>query len=170
MSNKEKIEALRAEIKDLKEKINNANADKNDTTLAKLAGDATIPSGEKHKMKRTLKGHLAKIYALAWSASPFLIVSASQDGKLLVWDALTTNKTHAIHLRSNWVMSCGYSTNGKFVASGGLDNICSIYSLSTSPDEKREQPMKPIKEFLSHWISFILQIFERRQKYSHRIR
>jgi len=58
------------------------------------------------------------------------LVSASQDGRLLVWDALTTNKTHAIPLRSSWVMTCAYSPGdgGKFVASGGLDNNCSIYN------------------------------------------
>jgi len=48
-----------------------------------------------------------------------------------VWDALTTNKTHAIPLRSSWVMTCAYAPSGKFVASGGLDNSCSIYNLQT---------------------------------------
>jgi len=148
-NNREKIENLKNEIKGLKEKIDGLNADKNDASLSKLAQEQNIPVGEKHRMKRTLKGHLAKIYALAWSTSPYMLVSASQDGKLLVWDALTTNKTHAIHLRSNWVMACAFSTTGKFVACGGLDNICSIFSLSASAEEK-SQPMKPTKELISH--------------------
>jgi guanine nucleotide-binding protein G(I)/G(S)/G(T) subunit beta-1 len=46
-----------------------------------------------------------------------------------VWDAYTTNKVHAIPLRSSWVMTCAYSPSGNFVACGGLDNICSIYNL-----------------------------------------
>jgi len=58
------------------------------------------------------------------------LVSASQDGKLIVWDAYTTNKVHAIPLRSSWVMTCAYSPSGNFVACGGLDNICSIYALN----------------------------------------
>lgn len=81
------------------------------------------------KPRRTLKGHLAKIYALHWAADKRHIVSASQDGKLIVWDAYTTNKVHAIPLRSSWVMTCAYAPSGAFVACGGLDNICSIYSL-----------------------------------------
>src|SRR6185437_5203013 len=81
------------------------------------------------KPRRTLKGHLAKIYAMHWAADRRHLVSASQDGKLIVWDAYTTNKVHAIPLRSSWVMTCAYSPSGNFVACGGLDNICSIYNL-----------------------------------------
>ena len=81
--------------------------------------------------RRTLKGHLAKIYAMHWAADRRHLVSASQDGKLIVWDAYTTNKVHAIPLRSSWVMTCAYSPSGNFVACGGLDNICSIYNLNS---------------------------------------
>lgn len=55
------------------------------------------------------------------------LVSASQDGKLIVWDSYSTNKVYAIPLRSSWVMTCAYAPSGSFVACGGLDNICSIY-------------------------------------------
>lgn len=54
------------------------------------------------------------------------LVSASQDGKLIVWDGYTTNKVHAIPLRSSWVMTCAYAPSGNYVACGGLDNICSV--------------------------------------------
>jgi len=101
--------------------------------------------GDKLKIRRTLKGHLAKIYAMHWSNNPLLLVSASQDGKLLVWDALTTNKTHAIPLRSSWVMTCAYSPTNNFVACGGLDNICSIYNL-----QQRDPPIKVCRELNAH--------------------
>ena len=81
------------------------------------------------RVRRTLKGHLAKIYAMHWAMDKRHLVSASQDGKLIVWDAHTTNKVHAIPLRSSWVMTCAYAPSGNFVACGGLDNICSIYPL-----------------------------------------
>jgi len=128
----------------LKEKIKSAREEKNDTTLAKCSTDSPA-SGEKHKLKRTLKGHLQKIYSLHWSRDPNHLVSASQDGKLLVWDALSTNKTHGISLKSGWVMSCGYSPSGSLVAAGGLDNLCSIYSLSTN-----EVPIKATRELVGH--------------------
>ena len=97
------------------------------------------------KPRRNLKGHLAKIYAMHWSTDRRHLVSASQDGKLIIWDAYTTNKVHAIPLRSSWVMTCAYAPSGNFVACGGLDNICSIYNLST-----REGPTRVARELSGH--------------------
>merc|ERR1712194_220080 len=73
------------------------------------------------------------------------LVSASQDGKLIVWDSYSTNKVHAIPLRSSWVMTCAYAPSGSFVACGGLDNICSIYSL-----KNREGNVRVSRELPGH--------------------
>lgn len=87
------------------------------------------------KVRRQLKGHFGKVYALHWADktledSGTHVLSASQDGKLIVWNGQTTNKIQAIPLRSSWVMTCAYEpTKGKMVACGGLDNMCSIYAL-----------------------------------------
>jgi len=116
-------------------------------SLATYFGENSVDlaSGEKPKTRRTLKGHLAKIYALHWPSNQVHLVSASQDGKLLVWDALTTNKTHAVPLRSSWVMTCAYSPSNNFVACGGLDNICSIYNLQST-----ELPIRVCRELNAH--------------------
>jgi len=92
------------------------------------------------KVKRTLKGHTGKIYALHWAEdSPFSLVSAGQDGVLLVWDAMLNCKTHCFLLRCAWVMTCCFAPSSNFAACGGLDNNCSIFSLqSNSPDPIRE--------------------------------
>ena len=86
------------------------------------------------KPRRTLKGHFGKIYAMHWSADSKNLVSASQDGKLIIWNGYTTNKLQAIPLRSSWVMTCAYAPSGNFVACGGLDNLCSIYKLQLKSD------------------------------------
>lgn len=99
-----------------------------DTTLFDSSRDM-VSDKCKLQTRRTLKGHLAKIYALNWCADSQQLVSAAQDGKLIVWHAQSTNKVHAIGLTSVWVMTCAYSPSGSFVASGGLDNACSIYNL-----------------------------------------
>lgn len=57
------------------------------------------------------------------------LVSASQDGKLIIWNGRTTNKHKMIGLKSSWVMACAYSPSGETVACGGLDNLCTIFSL-----------------------------------------
>uniref|UniRef100_W5LL83 Guanine nucleotide binding protein (G protein), beta polypeptide 3b n=1 Tax=Astyanax mexicanus TaxID=7994 RepID=W5LL83_ASTMX len=69
------------------------------------------------KTRKTLKGHLAKIYALHWATDNKLMVSASQDGKLLIWDTHSGNKVNAVPLKSSWVMTCGYAPSGNLVAS-----------------------------------------------------
>ncbi len=97
------------------------------------------------KVRRTLKGHLAKIYALHWASDKKHLVSASQDGKLIVWDTYSTNKVYAIPLRSSWVMTCAYAPSGNFVACGGLDNICSIYSLKA-----KDANIKVSRELSAH--------------------
>ncbi|KNC84040.1 guanine nucleotide-binding protein subunit beta-1 [Sphaeroforma arctica JP610] len=97
------------------------------------------------RQRRMLRGHLAKIYAIHWSEDSRHLVSASQDGKLIVWDAYSENKVHAIPLRSSWVMTCAYSPSGGMVACGGLDNLCSIYNLRA-----KEGPSRVSRELSYH--------------------
>lgn len=88
---------------------------------------------------RSLKGHFGKVYALHWGATDMNanggesrnLISASQDGKLIVWNAFSKQKLHAIPLRSTWVMTCAFEpSRGQMVACGGLDNVCSVYKLT----------------------------------------
>eukprot|EP01100_Stratorugosa_tubuloviscum_P009131 TRINITY_DN381_c2_g1_i1.p1 TRINITY_DN381_c2_g1~~TRINITY_DN381_c2_g1_i1.p1 ORF type:complete len:342 (+),score=163.61 TRINITY_DN381_c2_g1_i1:270-1295(+) len=132
---KKEIEELSAQIKQQHECPSNAPLSESGATDIKIS----------IKCRRTLKGHLAKIYALQWSDDKHNIVSASQDGKLLVWDGLSTNKLYAVPLRSSWVMTCAFSPDGDFVACGGLDNICSIYNLKT-----KEATIRVCRELNAH--------------------
>lgn len=142
----EKIAQARKEAELMKEKIKAIREELNDTTLKQFTKDLpSLPKSDRLRARRTLKGHLAKIYAMHWAEDKTHLVSASQDGKLLVWDGLTTNKVHAIPLRSSWVMTCAYSPSGGFVACGGLDNICSVYSLRS-----RELPIRVNRELNAH--------------------
>eukprot|EP00954_Amorphochlora_amoebiformis_P026241 1378053-Amorphochlora_amoeboformis.AAC.1 len=74
-------------------------------------------------------GHFNKIYAMMWAATGHKLVSAAQDGKLIVWSALFNHKLYVVNLNSTWVMTCGFNPDGNSVCSGGLDNNCSIYHL-----------------------------------------
>lgn len=96
--------------------------------------------------RRTLKGHMGKIYSMHWSESNNNLVSAAQDGVLIVWDGITTNKLHAIPLACAWVMTCGFAPSGDFVASGGLDNSCSVFNLSSPATDEG----KPATELTGH--------------------
>lgn len=86
------------------------------------------------KPRRILKGHQAKVLCSDWSPDKRHIVSSSQDGKLIIWDAFSTNKEHALTMAATWVMSCSYSTSGNAVACGGLDNKVTVYPITTEED------------------------------------
>jgi len=142
MGDAAKIKELKDEIEKKLEELSDVNSldEINSTPGPKLA----------IKNRRVLKGHFAKIYAMHWCESEKdpdgkFLVSASQDGKLIVWNAQSTNKVHAIPLRSSWVMTCAFSPSGTKVACGGLDNICSIYNLAS-----KDQPIKVQRELAAH--------------------
>lgn len=131
---------LKAEVKTLQEK-----------QLAGFQGMSsflkadTSPVAAAPKARRTLRGHFGKVYAVHWSGDSTCLVSASQDGKLIVWNAMQNMKLQAIPLRSSWVMTCAFEqTNKSLVACGGLDNLCSIYQLN------QQQVSRSYRELAAH--------------------
>ncbi|XP_039299244.1 guanine nucleotide-binding protein subunit beta-1 [Nilaparvata lugens] len=139
------LDSLRQEAETLKNAIRDARKAACDTSLVQATSNMEPIGRIQMRTRRTLRGHLAKIYAMHWGSDSRNLVSASQDGKLIVWDSYTTNKVHAIPLRSSWVMTCAYAPSGSYVACGGLDNICSIYSLKT-----REGNVRVSRELPGH--------------------
>jgi len=128
------IDKCKKEIEEIKKKIEEQRG--GDDERATLLQDQAGNNGANLQLKsrRILKGHFGKIYAMNWGPDSQTViqqklVSASQDGKLLIWNAWSTNKLHAVPLRSSWVMTCAFSTTGNYVACGGLDNICTLYKL-----------------------------------------
>jgi len=143
--NSQQAEDLKREAEKLKQEIRDKRETMRDTSLLEIAMSVDPIGRVQMRTRRTLRGHLAKIYAMHWGTDSRHIVSASQDGKLILWDSYTTNKVHAIPLRSSWVMTCAYAPSGNFVACGGLDNICSIYNLKT-----REGTVRVSRELNGH--------------------
>jgi len=137
---------LNLQIDQLNAKIDQALAAKKDGSLPDAArGVSLIPIRDKNvKCRRTLKGHFGKITALDWSEDGSTVVSASQDGNLLLWDAITTTKKKDVRLKSSYVMSVTMDKSSNFVAAGGLDNACSIYNVAG------EGPSKLTRELVSH--------------------
>lgn len=132
-----RLKAVEAEVEDLKAQIDALRKEKNDQGMGEIASQngplKELRKPPSIKLRRTLKGHFGKVYAMHWSGDSDSLLSASQDGKLIVWNAKANVKTNAISLRSSWVMTCAFEQQKQnLVACGGLDNICSIYDLSQS--------------------------------------
>lgn len=128
----QRAETARGKIQSLTVGCFQALSAKKDASLYGTARrEALAPIRSNVKCRRTLKGHFGKITALDWSADSTTIVSASQDGNLMLWDALTTSKKQNIRLKSAYVMSVCMDATGQYVAAGGLDNACTIYNTGT---------------------------------------
>ena len=70
------------------------------------------------KSRRILKGHQGKVLAIDWSNDKRHMVSTSQDGKLIVWDAFTINKEVCtavfkitLMIIFNFLQACDYYAN-----------------------------------------------------------
>ena len=103
------------------------------------------------KFRRSLKGHTSKVNALQWAPEKPVLVTAGLDGRLLVWDALTSNKLNVVYPGNGWMMTCAYMTSsvGDFVACGGLDNICSIFKLDSEVVEGSARDLRYHTGFVS---------------------
>jgi len=101
-----------------------------DVTLASAAGDAGDLSKIRASVRKSLKGHINKVTSCHYSGDSRHLVTGSLDGKLIVWDTWTGNKTQVIPLRSAWVMSSVFAPSGNFVACGGMDNMCTVYDIN----------------------------------------
>mmetsp|Transcript_20200 Transcript_20200/g.24891 ORF Transcript_20200/g.24891 Transcript_20200/m.24891 type:complete len:353 (+) Transcript_20200:74-1132(+) len=127
---KEELKKALSTVQDLKATVESKRQTKNDTIIKTIIGGND--SGIKElglQQRKEMTGHFGKIYSLNFSSNSESIVTASQDGKLIIWNALTQNKYCAITLNSSWVMNCVFSPSIKFVASGGLDNKVTIHKV-----------------------------------------
>lgn len=125
------LQELATQVKNLKDEITRLkmeSVESKEQPLASVAGSYNSPQLAL-VVRKKLIGHFGKIYSCAWAPDSNRVLSACQDGRLIVWNARNGYKNHVVTLASAWVMSCGYHTDGGMVASGGLDNICSLYRL-----------------------------------------
>lgn len=81
------------------------------------------------RRRAMLRCHGAKVTGIDWAPDSKHLLSASQDGFLLVWHVPSAQKVLAITLRVPWVLACAYAPSSHMVASGGLDNVCTVYDL-----------------------------------------
>ncbi|CAK1550293.1 unnamed protein product [Leptosia nina] len=135
-SPEETLASLVKEAEALKQKLEEERQKLNDVTLSCVAERLEPITISNLKVRRILKGHQAKVLCCDWSPDKRHIVSSSQDGKLIVWDAFTTSKELTISMPSTWVMACAYAPSGNMLAAGGLDNKVTVFPLGGTAGEE----------------------------------
>ena len=112
------------------------------TLLASCSSDLTIklwdPS-EEYKNIRTLPGHDHSVSAIRFvpsgaagsPASGNLLVSASRDTTLRVWDVTTGYCVKTIRGHSDWVRDVAPSFDGRWLLSAGMDQTARLWDASS---------------------------------------
>lgn len=141
------IKQCMSEIKQLQDTIAKIRSNAKGSLASQETKDSIPKLNLQMRTCKMLQGHFGKIYAMDWGADDITVLSAAQDGSLILWNAMTLNKRQMITLRSTWVMSCAVSPSGQLTASGGLDNICTIHKLPETADITE---IKSSAELLEH--------------------
>lgn len=111
--------------------VQNKNATIKDVSLKSVSAViAGIPQKRYLRQFNTLRGHRDKITGVKWNNDSVKLLSACQDGFMIIWDTLSGLKLEAIPLDNSWVLLCAYSPSGRIVALAGLDNRCTIYRVN----------------------------------------
>ena len=77
----------------------------------------------------TFDGHNEDVNSVAVSHDGQWVVSVSDDGNTLFWDARNAQAQFALHGHKDWVMSVDMSSTGEIFATGGLDGVIRICEL-----------------------------------------
>lgn len=126
-----RIADARSKARMLYNELDKVKSEIRDSTLEQCGSNLNlIPRGVCDlKLYNNLKGHQNKISKFVWNSDSSRILSSSQDGYMIIWDAITGLKKELIALDNQWVLTCAFSPDEKLIASGGLDNACTIYRL-----------------------------------------
>lgn len=112
------------------------------TLLASCSSDLTIKlwdPADEYKNIRTLPGHDHSVSAVRFipsgaAGSPMsgnLLVSASRDHTLRIWDVTTGYCVKTLQGHTNWVRDVAPAPDGRFLFTGGDDNVPRLWDIST---------------------------------------
>lgn len=87
------------------------------------------------------QGHQASVNDLDISPDGKLLLSASKDQSVRLWDALTAQPLDRFSHHHDWVTSVAFSPDGRLAASGAWEGRAAIWE--AAPAREAEQPVKP---------------------------
>ena len=77
--------------------------------------------------RNRLEGHEGSVYGVAYSPDGEMIVSAGDDGKIILWNPKTGMIGQPILAHQEMISSVRFSPDGKFFASASIDDTAKIW-------------------------------------------
>ncbi|HUQ56288.1 MAG TPA: AAA family ATPase, partial [Lentzea sp.] len=82
----------------------------------------------------TLTGHSDQINAVAWSPNGMRLATASADGTVRIWDAVTAQELLCLHVGRKSVQDVAWSRNGDRIATVADGGSCQVWKVGSEPD------------------------------------
>ncbi|EDV31376.1 uncharacterized protein Dana_GF14581 [Drosophila ananassae] len=99
----------------------------------------------KVKRLRVMDGHSARVGSLAWNS--FLVSSGSRDGTIIHHDVRSReHKISSLAGHTQEVCGLKWSTDFKYLASGGNDNLVNVWALASSGVGTASEPLHKFNE------------------------
>ena len=92
MSLEESIFEAKEEVRRLKDTIDSKKEQFESVSLNEVSTGVEDLPESLIEVRRELRGHLGKVYAVDWGQDSKTILSAAQDGKVIIWDAYIDTK------------------------------------------------------------------------------
>mmetsp|Transcript_1588 Transcript_1588/g.4127 ORF Transcript_1588/g.4127 Transcript_1588/m.4127 type:complete len:883 (-) Transcript_1588:162-2810(-) len=89
-----------------------------------------LDDGHSSECVRTLKGHAFLVSACSFSPDGHLVLSASWDKTLKVWNAETGEWVCDFTGHTDWVRTCGFSRDGERIVSGSRDGVVKVWDIN----------------------------------------
>jgi guanine nucleotide-binding protein G(I)/G(S)/G(T) subunit beta-1 len=126
------IESAKAESDMLQHRIASIRREIRNTSLSQVSHSVPALINLKLSKPSLYKGHRGKINDMKLAHSSQTLVTVGQDGFAIIWDASTGSKMDFVQLANCWVLSCAISPSGCLIATGGLDNACTVYTVKNN--------------------------------------
>src|SRR6266699_2971951 len=127
---------LYSRLAHLKELSDLCQAFEQDIPRPYLASWHLLPDLPDPALIRTLRGHMGYVWGCAISPAGDIVVSASDDGTLKVWDARTGEERLTLRGHTNVMHGCAISPAGDTIVSASSDQTLKVWDARTGEERR----------------------------------